>query len=501
MGTFALLAATLLSTANVFAGENYLDYANSIGQVKNGDTINRVVEATSDGGYVVGGQTVACMRQELLMVRIERDPNMTFESLDDDDDLDAEPEIEYVSIEECLEYFENQHSSKGVAALWSTDFSCAGDIATLPEVSSLSDDDEKEYEYWVECVDYIAKFKKDGTREWLTPVEGDRTPLAVGESPNDFRLFVEGGDMYTVSKSGDNASMISVAVPSNEHLRASKIDRDGSLYVSYGDFLCKYGVDGVQIICIPAEDDIDKAYWNDAAGFIVMNGDIYMYYSYYGENEEWGVVKISKDLLTVTKLISTTGNDDVEYYVISGDAEGNVLVMKEYQDTIEATADDDEEEAAVLLSLNSDGEILAEKSINDIEVRSLFFGDAMFMPGYVLYDKVSKSIIKFNKYLEVELKHDLSDGEEIAGSVVLDDGSIILVGGSTSSNSNYNVAGNMNGIQIRLDAAGVDDDEPVIDGGNVVNPSTIDNIRCYAGAGLVVIAGAALLKNKVLFRR
>lgn len=59
VGAGALLAASILPVANVFAIDP-LDYAKSVGSIGGADTINWAVEATSDGGYVVGGQTVGC---------------------------------------------------------------------------------------------------------------------------------------------------------------------------------------------------------------------------------------------------------------------------------------------------------------------------------------------------------------------------------------------------------------------------------------------------------
>ena len=63
MGAGALLAASILPAVSVFAVDP-LDYAKSVGSIGGADTINWVVEATSDGGYVVGGQTMGCYRHE-----------------------------------------------------------------------------------------------------------------------------------------------------------------------------------------------------------------------------------------------------------------------------------------------------------------------------------------------------------------------------------------------------------------------------------------------------
>ena len=56
-GVGATVATALLSVSGVAFADG-LDYAMSVGQVDMADTANYVIEATSDGGYVAGGQTV-----------------------------------------------------------------------------------------------------------------------------------------------------------------------------------------------------------------------------------------------------------------------------------------------------------------------------------------------------------------------------------------------------------------------------------------------------------
>lgn len=57
----AVLSAGVLAASSAFAVD-LLDYANSVGQVDEADTVNWVIGATSDGGYVAGGQTVQCFK-------------------------------------------------------------------------------------------------------------------------------------------------------------------------------------------------------------------------------------------------------------------------------------------------------------------------------------------------------------------------------------------------------------------------------------------------------
>ena len=57
----ASLAVGLLSASGAFASS--LDYAMSVGQVEMGDTVNYVIEATSDGGYIAGIFQVQKMNQ------------------------------------------------------------------------------------------------------------------------------------------------------------------------------------------------------------------------------------------------------------------------------------------------------------------------------------------------------------------------------------------------------------------------------------------------------
>ncbi len=59
--TLLAIVVAMVSLTKASAVDNVLDYANSIGALNGAATLNRVVEATSNGGYIVGGQTAACM--------------------------------------------------------------------------------------------------------------------------------------------------------------------------------------------------------------------------------------------------------------------------------------------------------------------------------------------------------------------------------------------------------------------------------------------------------
>ena len=138
-GTFALLVATLLSTANVFARDNVLDYANSIGQVSDGDTMNRVVEATSDGGYIVGGQAAVCIKYKRPIAYVE-----DFHLLGIDDD-----EGEVVSMAECEEWYDGWSPKTSSMSFTSKSLIISSDICSSSNVrsvslSALGDGDEDE---------------------------------------------------------------------------------------------------------------------------------------------------------------------------------------------------------------------------------------------------------------------------------------------------------------------------------------------------------------------
>ena len=212
----AVLSAGVLAASSAFAVD-LLDYANSVGQVDEADTVNWVIGATSDGGYVAGGQTVQCFKQANMIE--------TFSSYGgrggSGDYADA------VSMSECVEYFEEYPD----AVWWNKEESLVSQICGHSggsvEMFAAGRGAAEGY-YYYSCVDYITKIKQNGDKEWLTTLDTGEMPVAVGETNGDYRLITERGEVYTVNKS-DGADGIVGSISSNySYFDDAIVNKDGT---------------------------------------------------------------------------------------------------------------------------------------------------------------------------------------------------------------------------------------------------------------------------------
>ena len=101
LGILTILSAAILPFGGASA-TSVVDYEKSIGQVDGADTVNWVVEATDDGGYVVGGQTILCYKvnPELMPAVSLRGGMKAFSYADQEG-------VEIVSFSDCLEYYQD----------------------------------------------------------------------------------------------------------------------------------------------------------------------------------------------------------------------------------------------------------------------------------------------------------------------------------------------------------------------------------------------------------
>lgn len=506
LGIFALFGAVVVPAAGVSAATNNpLDYAKSIGQVSESDTVNRVVEATSDGGYVVGGQILRCYRY--LADYYTAMPIV--DSYGDDDNVDAgagAPEL--VSLNDCLSSQDQLPSLAGMgrttigtASSATSRIMVSSDPCVGTTVKSFSDSDE-EYEYDLICTGYIAKFKKDGTREWITTIEEeDRTILAVGETEHDYHLLAQSGMIYVFSKSGDINGAIPLGV---DYVWSAEFDTDGSLYVFSNGNIIKYDKDGSEVARLSGESD--QTHYLDyysVSNSIIMNGDIYAMRSfneYSSGRYERTIMKVSKDLSSAVELLDS-GDENGERMLFSGDKEGNILTVYCDYPTTRSLSDDDEDNdnddcGCKLEIYDKDGVLISDR---EIDYGLIMSDDFAFFDDFTFYDYGSNKITKYNKNLEVVFEHTLAEGETLNDFVLLNDGSAVGVGRSTKSNSNYNVDGDQNGIQLRFDLTVLDTDDPV-DGGTT-NPATADSIRLFAIMGMTAMGAAIIGAKKMAARR
>ena len=525
------LAVGLLSTTGVFASS--LDYAKSVGQVDMADTGNFVIEATSDGGYVVGGQTVQCFKRAWIDATNSLDGNLKPAT------LMAQPAGGYIRktvygevapMEECEEYYSH------MTVLDSADVSYRGDtkvdspiVRTAANIRLAEQTDESLFDqycidggaigrsfgsanallpnglaaydpdadYSYSCVDYIAKFKQDGTKEWLTTIRNGDLPVAVGETTSDYRLVTEFGMLYTFAKAeGDEKTNVALASPK---VHDAIINNDGTTTAALDSSITVFNADGSKkkSIAPVLGDDREEFLWvNDTeiAKPFVRIGDSFVAGHAVHEYDEatdeyktttYEIVKVSNDLNTISPIFSFD-EDDIEVlgdmFPFSADQNGNILVGLE----IMTDSDSPDEWESVAASIDKDGNLIGASSFNE-----LFGLDDSFRPTSIdevpmildnftiVVPTLHKMVLLTPQLTEID-SYALAEGEIINDVVVLNDGSLAGVGRSTVSTANYTVDGGVNGTYLRLTAK--------TSGSGTTNPQTDDeDIKLYVAGGAAII--------------
>ncbi len=480
--TLLAIVVAMVSLTKASAVDNVLDYANSIGALNGAATLNRVVEATSDGGYIVGGQTAACMEYR---------------------DEDGE---KLVDSEQCKEYYlDKKNAEVDAQRAWAP-----------PSAESVCSSDFDRKDAWAMgvkfldyvCVNYLAKFKADGTREWLTLLEDDQfLPLAVGETQNDYRMYTGAYLLYIFDKTtGELKSENYTNTIDTPMISKAKINTKGHVYYlvekNQASYLGILTNDGRDIQSVPIWTNYSYLYaWN-----LLMNND-YLYASYYyydnltrQKTEE--IVRISESLKRET-IITTKENRWQD--ILSLDNAGNFVILEcDYNDNSVEIPTESYGINCVFRSYDKNGEVLAEKKAEDMGY--YYSENDVISDNFTFYDSSKGELVKLDKMLEVEYCHVIQESEVVYDITALNDGTIVAVGLGEASTSNYVVEGSGNGIQMRLGVAtqeapeeGDAADEPNEE--SVKNPSTVDNAQMIALGGAVVLIGAALAMRRLLGRR
>lgn len=202
---------------------------------------------------------------------------------------------------------------------------CGGDEERLKlgsaAVSAEADSDN--YWYRTTCIDYIAKFKKDGTKEWLTLVEDSSRSTAVAETKSDYRMLVENSTLYTFAKTGDEG--LSTDLQYDPYTNNSIINNDGSIVVSdYGD-VCYYGANASLVRCAGQDEGENVSYYPAGLdGSMIRSDDSIILVRIIDGGEEddtFELVRATKDLKTITPItnIDTDGADGVLFSNKDGD--------------------------------------------------------------------------------------------------------------------------------------------------------------------------------------
>ena len=499
LGVSALLAAAVMPVANVFAADSSLDYANSIGSLEGSDTINYVVEATSDGGYIVGGQAAKCIRFDWSKV-----PKVTdYDKMTDGSNVpiwEEYPEAaEIVGMSECQDSVEKGSGSKSLDAealigRRSCDNYYGGQREGTSSGAKLEDEEteteEPDYEYYVSCIDYAAKFKKDGEKEWQTTIKDTTRPVAVGETTRDYRMITEAGYLYTFDKDGEEGLSTNFD-PWNESYSAEFLD-DGSFvtrsYYYNGIALFNKNAQYVRTAEVDGDEDVNL-YEIEA----ISSDALYVVGEYRDEQNIYhtATFRLSSDLTESERITDYTNSDnEMTPWVIAANDDGNYILEEHCVWNSESHM----MTGCEISIRDKNDEVVKEISSEELAEK---YDGAQFIDFNLMFNRGTNTVYLLDDNYDVIAEHKLSEGEEPHDFATLNDGSIVLVGASDTSNDNYEVEGSQNGIQLRIVKAkteGDSTDQPS-------NPGTLDNVHIFAIGGVVVLAGSALLTKKMLGRR
>ncbi len=529
LGASAILAAAILPFSGVSAA-GMVDYEKSVGQVEGADTINWVVEATSDGGYVVGGQTVACYKY------IDDEPETKLKAMSlDVSDFAEGKNVEAAPYEECIKYYQDnkwadfwnyypgaiktpKNTDRGSAAAKS--MAIQGAVGT-PAQSSFEDNvsntllakacgfgqqdvfasyatdkgsTDEEYAYRASCIDYIAKFKTDGTKEWLTTFEDSVQPVAVKKVSNGYRLMTSYGMIYNFSNSGAKGTAGSINAP----------DRIGKAY---------FNNDGSSIVQLGHEGALAAL---DAAGNVIastpMGGNV-TYVNLFPAGDSYVAEKITYDETTDKYTVQTVdisknlgsekqrqleGVDSSSSYLLSANKQGDVMV---------ATTEANTHKVVKVMSFDKNGKKLGEYNVSSMNignVRAYKDFTVALVDGFSM-DGVSSVVkmINFNRDMSVKYEYNGGGNEFVADVAELKDASLAGVGLALKGSSKIPVTGEANGGYLRLTGA-VAPSQPAQKPAakpNVKNPNTFDGIDAVAVAGGVLLLGLGLFMRKNTVRR
>ncbi len=517
----AILSAVILPFGGVSA-TSVVDYEKSIGQVDGADTVNWVVEATDDGGYVVGGQTIMCYKDMLPEPVLQMKGDMKAFSYADEEGVEVAP------FSECLKYYQdhgyietwnyhpgmvpvlgantNDDDKRGVSTSGDEFMMnvsktliakvCGfGDGGLVTNWANDDDDGDETYSYAASCIDYIAKFQSNGTKQWLTTVEDSQRPVAVKKVGNGYSLMTSYGMVYDFSSTGAKGENRVNRV--NDMISSAYFNDDGSTIALVGRSL-------------PGSSKTLVAH--SAAGAVLKterleNGFFYNLFptdnGYVAQKQIFGsdpasssseIVDIAKDLSTITKrsLNVPAGKGAA---LLSADRAGNIIVGlyalgSEGQDNIIASFDKSGNKLGQydFGSANMEG----FKSFKDFTLG--------FVDGEAVFSETARLVkmISFNSDLSVKYEY-VGGGDEFVADVArLKDDSLAGVGLALKGSSKIPVTGEANGGYLRLTGAAAPS-QPVQKPStkpNVKNPNTFDGIDVVA-----IICGLGLLGFGIFLRK
>lgn len=522
LGISAILSAAILSFSGVSA-TSVVDYEKSIGQVDGADTVNWVVEATDDGGYVVGGQTILCYKVTSATPEVSSVGKIKAFSYADDDDVEVAP------FSDCLKYYQDHgridawnyypgmmpsvhaqadDGQKGAAAsgnefITNVSKTMIAQVCQFGEAEAddlLDDDDDSDVEisYAASCIDYIAKFKTNGVKEWLTTVEDSQRPVAVKKIGNNYRMMTNHGMVYNFSSSGVKGENDYINT-NNGTIAKAFFNNDGSSVVLVGHqfmggSLAAYSADGT---LVRAESQQDYYYYD-----LFPTNDGYISQRYASGSASQlapEIVDISNDLSSI-KARSMNVESGKGVFVLSADRSGNIIGGI-YSLNTETT------EMNVITGFDKNGGVIGEYNLGSINPDSIK-GFKDFTIGFVdgassLETARLTKIISFNSDMSVKYEYAGGGDEFVADVARLRDDSLAGVGLALQGSSKIPVTGEANGGYLRLTATAAPNQpaQKPANTPNVKNPNTFDGIDVVALIGGLGLLGLGVFLRKNMARR
>ena len=478
-GTFvASLAFIASSFAGSAAAAGKYDLAKYVDEFDM-QTVGYSTAATSDGGYIVGGKTLACIAHALVL-------------------RGDENSYEFVSLEKCMD----EDRSEGRAANGSNNSYgaslgeyCGNEgpkshepegIIGNPEVLEETDEEEP-IDYDLVCMDYMAKYDKNGKGLWMTPVEDNSKIIGVGETNIDYRMVTENGKVHIFEKSDGESDYYNYG----GYAEDVKINKDGSFIILDDGWLYLFSKTGTYVR--EFEEDDNEEYYFRYMG--ISNDQIIATVVEYDENsgtETSKIVSISNDLKTVKTRLSSTKD---YLMAMSGSTNGDIIILREKYDAESDSEsywyesyDKDNKKIAGIDVTEDESFVFFNNYVatNDMNLIMQRFmnggfgadGDTTETPYLALYSRELKEIARV----------ELTASEVVNDTTVINNGTLVTAGELVGSS-------NDNGLRIHLAAA--TSGKPT----DINNPDTGDNIQYIAIMGGVAALGATVLVSKKFARR
>ena len=552
----AFVAATALLATSLCEG---VMAASKVELAKNIDdfsfkTVAYKTEATTDGGYVVGGKTIVCVKSPIgtidkvklgdiddfyTVVDLEKCAEQTLEPVEDQvitppinriEDEGANSEA--ADGEEGEEgNGEGQTNNEGSEETDATQVDmtvlfeelCGADDVALASFSSskkeASDDD---YNYSFQCVDYMAKYTSAGKSVWAKPIFDRQDIAAVGETNNDYRLITATGTVYTFNKSSgeyDNYYLDLDDYYLEDGEASLIINSNGSIIVATEEGLWLYNKTGDYVREFEAKDgweySIPSYYFY--GGLSMSGGKALIWREKDDDSSPLGVkmeiVEISSDLQTAKKRLNAISFDEEKEIVteripVGGNKNGDMIVLN-----LTASAND---EGETVFNFRYESYDKDNKLIGTLKVGNKL--NKVFMNNYIAFnttwdlfggsggdlEDVAGGISEMKASVKaIDEENDVNKFEfysrtleHIGDYKPANDEQIhdltVINNGTLVAVGATQEENSPNGLRAHLAAAGST---------NPANPNTVDNIQLVAILSGAAVLGAAVLTRKKLARR